>query len=102
MPRPPSASHDILHAAFAGLEAQEQKIENQIAQVLAIVQGIGVGLKTTAEGAAPIAKRGPGSKSQRRSMSAEGRKRMPPHRKSAGLPLQSEKQVQYQQSRTGQ
>jgi len=76
MPRPRSVSHDILHAALAGLETQKQKIEHQIAQVHAIVRGIGVGLKTIAEGAAPVAKRVVGSKPRKRTMSAEGRKRI--------------------------
>jgi hypothetical protein len=76
MPRPRPVSHDILHAALAGLEAQKLKIEHQIAQVHAIVHGIGVGLKTIAEGAAPMAKREMGSKPRKRKMSAEGRKRI--------------------------
>lgn len=76
MPRPRSVSHDILHAALAGLEAQKQKIEHQISQVHAIVHGIGVGVKRIAEGAAPVAKRVVGSKSRKRTMSAEGRKRI--------------------------
>jgi hypothetical protein len=76
MPRPRSASHDILHAALAGLEAQKQKLEHQISQVHAIVHGIGVGLKTSAEGAAPVAKRVADSKTHKRTMSAEGRKRI--------------------------
>jgi hypothetical protein len=76
MPRPRSVSHDILHAALAGLEVQKQKIEHQIAQVHAIVHGIGVGLKTITAGAAPTAKHGVGSKTRKRKMSAEGRKRI--------------------------
>jgi len=73
MRRPRSVSHDILHAALAGLEVQKQKIEHQIAQVHTIVHGIGVGLKT---GAAPVAKRAEGYKPRKRTMSAEGRKRI--------------------------
>jgi hypothetical protein len=76
MPRPRAVSHDILHAALAGLEAQKEKIEHQIAQVHAIVHGISVGLKTIAEGATPTHKRGVGSKPRKRTMSAEGRKRI--------------------------
>ena len=76
MPRPRSVSHDLLHATLAGLEVQKQKIEHQIAQVHAIVHGIGVGLKTIAKGAAPAAKRAVGSKPRKRAMSAEGRKRI--------------------------
>jgi hypothetical protein len=76
MPRPRSVSHDILHAALAGLEAQKQKIEHQIAQVHAIVHGIGVGLKTIATGTAPVAEHGTGSKFRKRTMSAAGRKRI--------------------------
>jgi hypothetical protein len=76
MPRPRSVSHDLLHAALAGLEVQKQKIEHQIAQVHAIVHGIGVGLKTIAEGAAPVAKRAEGYKPRKGTMSAEGRKRV--------------------------
>src|SRR4051794_31616703 len=76
MPRPRSVSHDILHAALAGLEARKQKIEHQIAQVHAIVHGIGVGFKTIAKGAAPLPERGMGSKTRKRKMSAEGRKRI--------------------------
>jgi bifunctional non-homologous end joining protein LigD len=40
------------------------------------VHGIGVGLKTIAKGAAPVPKRGVGSKRRKRRMSAEGRKRI--------------------------
>jgi hypothetical protein len=76
MPRPRSVSHDILHAALAGLEAQKQKIEHQIAQVHAVVHGIRVGLKTIAKGAAPMAEDGVGSKPRKRKMSAAGRKRI--------------------------
>ena len=76
MPRPRSVSHDILHAALAGLEAQKQKIEHQIAQVHAIVHGIGVGIQTIAKGAAPVPKRGVASKPRKRRMSTEGRKRI--------------------------
>ena len=76
MPRPHSVSHDILQAALAGLEAQKQKIEHQIAQVHAIVHGIGVGLKTMAQGAIPMAEGRAGRKPGRSKMSAEGRKRI--------------------------
>jgi hypothetical protein len=76
MPRFRSVSHDLLHAALAGLEAQKQKIEHQIAQIHAIVHGIGVGLRTIATDAAPVPEHGTGSKPRRRKMSAEGRKRI--------------------------
>ena|SRR5689334_21782266 len=76
MPRPRSVNHDILHAALAGLEAQKQKIEHQIAQVHAIVHGIGVRLRTMAQGTAPMAEGRAGRKLGRGKMSAEGRKRI--------------------------
>jgi len=76
MARPRSVSHDILDAALAGLEAQKQKIEHQIAQVHAIVHGIGVGLKTMAQGAAPMGEGRAGRRPGRRKMSTEGRKRI--------------------------
>jgi hypothetical protein len=76
MPRPRSISHEVLHAALAGLEAQKQKIEHQIAQVHAIVHGIGVGLRTMAQSAAPVAERRGRHKPRKRTVSAEGRKRI--------------------------
>jgi hypothetical protein len=87
MPRPRSVSHDILHAALAGLEAQKQRIEHQITQVHTIVHGIGVGLRTMAQGAAPMAEGGGGRKPGRRKMSAQGRKRIAAAQKNGGQPF---------------
>ena len=66
----------LAHKSRLFAKNQKQKIEHQISQVHAIVHGIGVGLKTIAEGAAPVAKRVVGSKLRKRTMSAEGRKRI--------------------------
>ena len=71
MPRPRSVSHDILHAALAGLEAQKQKIEQHIAEVRAIAHGVSVGIKTFAN-----PPKESGLKRLKRKMSAASRKRI--------------------------
>lgn len=70
-------SHDILHTALAGLEAQKQKIDDQITAVHRMLPArrIGGGIKTVAKPVAPIVGRAPGTQPRkRRVLSAEARK----------------------------
>jgi hypothetical protein len=79
MPRRRSISHDILRAALAGLEAQKQKIENQIAQIYRMLPARWIGglLKTVAKPVAPIAGPGIGKRTRKkRVLSVEARKRI--------------------------
>jgi len=62
---------DILHAALTGLEAQKQKIEQQIAEIRAIVHGVSVGIQTLVH--PPKETR---LKRVKRTISAEARKRI--------------------------
>lgn len=63
----PKIDPDILHAALAGLEAQRQKLEEQIAYVR---RSLGGGIKRVARPVAPIIGR------TRRALSPEARKRI--------------------------
>ena len=79
MPRPRSVSPDILEAALAGLEAQKQKIDNQIAEVHRMLPARRIGgvLKTVAKPVAPIVGSAIGTKAgKKRVLSPEARKRI--------------------------
>lgn len=79
MPRPRTVSPDILEAALAGLEAQKQKIDNQIAEVHRMLPGRRSGglLKTVAKPVAPIVGSAIGTRSRKkRVLSPEARKRI--------------------------
>ena len=71
MRRSTSLHPDILHAALTGLEAQKQKIEQQIAEIRAIVHGVSVGIQTLVH--PPKESR---LKRVKRTISAEARKRI--------------------------
>lgn len=75
MARPRSVSHDILHAALTGLEAQKQKIEQLIAEVRAVVHGVSAGVSVSIQTLAhpPRQTR---LKRVKRTLSAEARKRI--------------------------
>jgi len=77
MPRPRSVSPDILEAALAGLEAQKQKIDNQIAQIHRMLPArrIGGSLKRVTRPVAPIVGHIQSQKPKRK-MSPEARKRI--------------------------
>jgi hypothetical protein len=79
MPRHRSVSPDILEAALAGLEAQEQKIDQHIAEVhrLLPARRIGSVLKTVAKPVAPIVGHALGAEPRKkRVLSPEARKRI--------------------------
>jgi hypothetical protein len=79
MPRPRSVSPEILEAALAGLEAQKQKIDDQIAEVRRMFPARRIGglLKTVAKPVAPIVGRALGAgPRKKRVLSAEARKRI--------------------------
>jgi len=75
MARRSTVSHDILHAALSGLEAQKQKIELQIAEVRAIVHGVGAGVRAGIQTLAHPPKE-TRLKRVKRTLSAEARKRI--------------------------
>ncbi|HXN45745.1 MAG TPA: hypothetical protein VN893_03840 [Bryobacteraceae bacterium] len=88
MPRPRKLSHEILEAALLGLEAQRQRIDDQIAEVRQTLLPAGVTTKTRGFSAATRAKMAAaqkdrwakaktataGESSRKRRMSAAGRK----------------------------
>jgi hypothetical protein len=79
MPRQRSLSPDILEAALAGLEAQRQQVEEQMASVRRMLRQRGAG--RLVRRAAPILKRIAGAatlptSSRRRPMSTAARKRI--------------------------
>jgi len=79
MPRPRSVSPDILEAALAGLEAQKQKIDDQIAEVHRRIPARRIGgvLKTVAKPVAPIVGTAIGTRvRKKRALSPEARKRI--------------------------
>jgi hypothetical protein len=79
MPKSPSISPEILKAALAGLEAQKQKVDDQIAEVHRMLPARRVGsiLKTIAKPVAPIVGTAIGTKARKKHVfSPEARKRI--------------------------
>jgi hypothetical protein len=76
MPRKSAApSREILEAALQGLEAQRQRLDDQIHQVRAMM-GRRVGRPTKGNGAEPVTSRKATSARKKRTLSAEARKRI--------------------------
>jgi hypothetical protein len=73
--RSAAPSREILEAALQGLEAQKQKLEEQLDQVRAMM-GRRVGRPPRANGAEANASRRAGPARKKRSLSAEARKRI--------------------------
>jgi hypothetical protein len=74
MPRLRSVNPDILNAALSNLEAQKQKIDDQIAQIHRMLPAR---LKTVAKSVAPIVGSAIGTKArEKRVLSPEARKRI--------------------------
>jgi hypothetical protein len=73
--RSAAPTREILEAALQGLEAQKQKLEEQIDQVRAMM-GRRVGRPPKGDGAEASASRRTGPARKKRSLSAEARKRI--------------------------
>jgi hypothetical protein len=73
--RSAAPTREILEAALQGLEAQKQKLEEQIDQVRAMM-GRRVGRPPKGDGAEASAPRRTGPAGKKRSLSAEARKRI--------------------------
>jgi hypothetical protein len=73
--RSAAPTREIFEAALQGLEAQKQKLEEQIDQVRAMM-GRRVGRPPKGDGAEASASRRTGAAGKKRSLSAEARKRI--------------------------
>ena len=74
--RSAAPTREILEAALQGLEAQKQKLEEQIDQVRAMMGARRAGRPPKGNGAEANASRRAGAPHKRRSLSAEARKRI--------------------------
>jgi peptidoglycan hydrolase CwlO-like protein len=73
--RPAAPTREILEAALQGLEAQKQKLDEQLDRVRAMI-GRRVGRPPKANGAEANVSRRAGAARKKRSLSAEARKRI--------------------------